>query len=85
MRCRKDLLEPMLDRFGKNLSLYQEENGCFTLRVPLVMSEGLVHDILNFGEGVEVISPKELRRKVALTVEALHKRYASSLEKEENQ
>lgn len=85
LRCREDLLEFMLDRFGKSVSLYPAEEGYFTLRVPLAMSEGLVHDILNFGEGVEVISPKELRQKVADTVEALHKMYAASLEKEENQ
>ncbi len=85
LRCKEELLEPMLDRFGKTVSLYKQENGFFTLRVPLVMSEGLVHDILNFGEGVEVVSPKELRQKVAETVSNLHKMYATSLEKKENQ
>lgn len=84
LRCKEELLEPMLDRFGKAGSLYQADEGYFTLRVPLVMSEGLVHDILNFGEGIEVISPKELRQKVADTVEVLHRMYASSPQEREN-
>ncbi len=85
LRCKEELLEPMLDRFGKTASLYGSEKGFFTLRVPLVMSEGLVHDILNFGEGVEVISPKELRQKVADTVANLHKMYGTAPKSQENQ
>lgn len=75
LRCSEELLESVLDRFGQNLSVYKEQEGFFTVRVPVVMSDGLVQDILNFGSGVEVLSPRELREKVANTVERLHQMY----------
>ncbi len=84
LRCKEELLEPMLDRFGKGVSVYRDQPGTFTLRVPMVMSDGLLHDILNFGEGVEVLSPLDLRQKLAQTIENLHKRYQTPPENGKN-
>lgn len=75
LRCKEELLESVLDRFGKDTPVYAAGDGYFTVRVPLAVSDGLVHDILNFGSGVEVISPSRFRLQVAQTVENLHKMY----------
>ncbi len=82
--CKGDLLESVYDRFGNDLSVRPAGENRFSVRIQATMSDGLVHDMLNFGEGVQVVSPKELRQKVAQTVENLHKMYTCSGENGKN-
>ncbi len=73
--CQPDLLEAVLDRFGKDLSIRRRPDNRFSFRVEMAVSDGLVRDILNFGSGVEVVSPKALRSKIAQTVAELQEMY----------
>ncbi len=73
--CRDDMLEPVLDRFGDDVTVRRHRPGAFLLRTKVAVSDGLVHDILNFGAGVEVKSPAGLRRRVAETVSELAAAY----------
>lgn len=73
--CKEDLLEPIFDRFGSDVPVRARGEGKFSVRFKAAMSDGLVHDILNFGCGVQVLSPRELRQKVKDTVENLYQMY----------
>lgn len=77
LRCRDDLLEAMLDRFGDDLTVRRCAPGRFRFRVKAAFSEGLVHDLLNFGDGVEVLSPPALRQQMADAVGRLARVYAA--------
>ncbi|MBR3844632.1 MAG: WYL domain-containing protein, partial [Clostridia bacterium] len=83
--CKEELLESVLDRFGKDVPVRKgTKEGRFLVRVKAAMSDGLVHDILNYGDGVEVVSPGVLRQKVAGTVDKLYSIYAQSRENGKN-
>lgn len=73
--CDGHLLEPILDRFGEDIAIRKRPDGRFSFRTEMVVSEGLVQDILALGAGVEVLSPKLLREKIAHTVSTLAQIY----------
>ena len=75
--CKADLLESILDRFGEDIAVRGRPDGRFSFRTEMVVSDGLVGDILSLGDGVEVVSPKLLREKMAATVAALGKIYGN--------
>jgi proteasome accessory factor C len=52
------------------------DDGRYELQVPYSDSRELVMDILKFGTGVEVVSPKELRVLVAKELAAASSQYA---------
>lgn len=76
--CNGKLLEPILDRFGEDISIRKRPDGRFSFRTEMVISDGLVGDILSLGDGVEVLSPKLLREKMAATVSSLAKIYENA-------
>ncbi len=73
--CNSELLEPILDRFGEDISIRKRTDGRFSFRTEMVVSDGLVQDILSLGANVEVLSPKLLREKITQTVAALAQIY----------
>lgn len=73
--CEAGLLEAVLDRFGDDLSIRRRPDGKFSFRVEMAISDGLTRDLLNFGAGVEVVSPRILREKLKQTIAALQAVY----------
>ena len=53
--------------------MFKKSNGIFQLEV--LLNHELEKDLLGFGEGVEVLSPKSLRDKMAGRLKAACKRY----------
>ena len=58
--CNNDLLDVMLDRFGKSVKIQKNDENSFILRTNAAVSEGLIAWILQFGPRVKVKSPNDL-------------------------
>ncbi len=64
--CDNSILEEILDRFGKGVLITKnaENDDHFRMRIKMVVSEGLVSWILQFGNKLEVVEPLSLREQV---------------------
>ena len=60
LQCNYSVLEEMLDRFGENITLRKCGNNTFSLRTEAFINDGLVSWIMQFGDGIKVITPQEL-------------------------
>ncbi len=63
--CDNSILEEILDRFGAGaLITKSSDENKFRMRTKIVVSEGLVSWLLQFGNRLEVIEPDSLRNQV---------------------
>ena len=65
LRCRNNLIDDILERFGDDVPLKTDGEDYFTVKAPVELSEGLVSWIMQFGSGVKVLQPKELKNAIA--------------------
>lgn len=65
LRCSNSLLEEIFDRFGEKVNTRYYDDGRFLLRTEANISEGLCSWIMQFGTGIEVLSPKSLKKMIA--------------------
>lgn len=77
LRCRVDLLEQVVDRFGESIFIRDGGEGYFTFTVTAQVSEGLISWLLQYGDGMEVLSPPDLRRRMGEKAAALHRMYGA--------
>lgn len=76
LECEQRLLEAMIERFGINVPYRQLVNGRFTVKAHAIANEGLENWILNFGGGVIVRAPAELRESIRKKLELMTKLYS---------
>ena len=63
--CDNSILEEILDRVGKSAFITKcDDEKHFRMRMKMVVSEGLISWIMQFGNKLEVIEPVELRTQV---------------------
>lgn len=67
LRCDDSLIDQMWDKFGRDIYIRNREDGRFTFSAKVLLSEGLVAWILQFGSSVTVLSPAELKEMVYKT------------------
>lgn len=65
LRCKNELVGPMLDRFGAGVTLLPGEDGRFDLTVPAAVSPQFLGWVAGFAGGVEVVEPADVRRQLA--------------------
>lgn len=65
LRCSNKILEQVADRFGENIFITNVTDTHFDFTVKAAVSDGLVTWIMNYGSDIEVITPAELRKKIA--------------------
>ena len=59
--------------FGKNANLYEKENSIFA---DITANEtSLIYWCLQYGENIELLSPKDTREKIKEIVKQINKRY----------
>lgn len=73
--CENRLLETMIERFGISVPYKQIDSEHFTIKVYAVANDGLEQWILNFGGGVVVKSPSELRDSIKKRLEYMLESY----------
>lgn len=75
LRCKTGLLEQVIDRFGESIFIRDGGEGCFVFTVSAQVSEGLMGWLLQFGDGMEVLSPPDLREQMRDKAAALSRMY----------
>lgn len=73
--CKNEFLEQAFDRFGDGIRIRSRPDGRFSFKTEAAVSEGLVADILKFGEALEVVRPLSLRKKVCEAVQKMNAIY----------
>ncbi len=64
LKCRVEIIEEILDRFGEKLSIKKGEDGWFYVHDELFINDGLASWIMQFGDKIKVVYPTELRRMI---------------------
>ncbi len=59
--CKNDMLEDIVDRFGENATIRNEDSNRFFLRTEVAVSDGLVSWLMQYRNSVYVRKPEELR------------------------
>lgn len=67
LRCDDSLIDQMCDKFGRDIYIRDRRDGRFTFTAKALLSEGLVGWLLQFGNGITVLSPKDLAETLAKT------------------
>jgi len=75
LECESRLLEAMIERFGINVPYRQLADGRFTVKAHAIANEGFENWILNFGGGVVVRAPEELRLSIRTKLRSMAARY----------
>ena len=57
---RADMAGPLIDRFGKDLTLIPQADGCFTAHVEVAASRHFIAWIVALGDGVRIVGPESL-------------------------
>ena len=79
LKCNIQLQEEMLDRFGKNIPLTAVDGSHFETTVSATMSDGFVSWLMQYGDGVEVTSPKNLAKIVRDKAKSIYNIYKGKL------
>ncbi len=64
LKCSKDMLEQVLDRFGENIFISKLTEKTFNFTYSAAVSDALVTWIINFGDKIEAVKPKLLRNMI---------------------
>lgn len=80
LKCKNEILENILDRFGENIPINDSGDGYFTVRVDAAVNEGLVGWLMQYGHQIEVIAPTSLRSALRKQARAISKLYSSDEE-----
>ena len=75
MVCSSDKVEQVMDIFGEDVKWRLRSDGKLSFKFSAAISEGLVSDVLKFGDSMEVVAPIKLRQMVKQRVETLYNMY----------
>ncbi len=64
LKCRVEIIEEILDRFGDKITIRRAEDGWFILHDELFINDGLASWIMQFGDKIKVIYPVELKNMI---------------------
>ena len=75
LRCDASLADPVIDRFGEDVSMIPEGDDAFTVTVDVVVSPQFYAWLTPFGTRVEILDPPEVREGFRRQLQALLKLY----------
>ena len=64
IKCKNELLEEMLDRFGEKVSIKKGEEGRFYVHDDVYVNDGFASWIMQFADGIKVIYPESLKKLI---------------------
>ncbi len=71
LRCDASLADPVIDRFGEDVSMIPEGDDAFTVTVDVVVSPQFYAWLTPFGTRVEILDPPEVREGFCRQLKAL--------------
>lgn len=78
VKCRQSLIDELVDRFGKNFRIVNQENGEITIRVK-GNEQSLFYWALQYGVFAEVLEPQSLRNRIREAIGEMGKKYGEEL------
>ena len=75
LKCSKDMLEQVLDRFGENIFISKLTDKSFNFTYSAAVSDALVTWIINFGNKIEAVKPEQLRTMIKNRINSLNEIY----------
>lgn len=75
LRCKSSIIEQVVDRFSDKIFIRKNEDGWFTFSTKVMLSQGIVNWILQFGDNIEVKAPQTLINMIKERIIALEKSY----------
>ncbi len=75
LKCKKERLEQIIDRFSDEISVCKLTNDTFSFSTDVIISDGLIAWLLQFGSDIEVVSPTYLRDKIRDKIKELSSIY----------
>ena len=75
LKCKTEILEEMLDRFGEKISIKKGEEGWFYVHDELFVNDGLASWIMQFGDKIEVIYPEALINMIKAKADVILRMY----------
>lgn len=62
--CKNEIIEEILDEFGERTKIFPYDSKCFTARLNLAVTSGLVSRIMQYGDAIVVRTPNELKNMI---------------------
>lgn len=75
LRCKKDKLEQIIDRFSDKIFIFGLTDTTFSFSADVLISDGFISWLLQFGTDIEVVKPDILRRSIREKISALTELY----------
>ncbi len=75
LKCKKERLEQIIDRFSDEISVCKLTEDTFSFSTEVIISDGLIAWLLQFGSDIEVVSPKNLRDRIGEKIKELSRIY----------
>lgn len=75
LKCKKDRLEQIIDRFSDEISVCKLTEETFSFSTQVIISDGLISWLLQFGSDIEVTKPETLRNRIAEKIKELSRIY----------
>lgn len=70
------LVNVVIDRFGKDVSIRSVDDRTFSIKIKAAISEGFIRWLLMWGSDAKVISPQHLVEKIKAEAEKMNKLYS---------
>lgn len=75
LRCKNRLAGVVIDRFGEDVTFLKSGNEHFEVHVKVHVSPLFFGWVLNFGDGIEIVSPNSVREKYSSLLKETLERY----------
>ncbi len=75
LKCRVEIIEEILDRFGDKITIRKGEDGWFYVHDELFVNDGLASWIMQFGDNIKVIFPVSLKNLITEKASGILKMY----------
>lgn len=85
LRCRRQLVGVVLDRFGQEIILAPDGQAHFTVTVPVVVSPQFLGWLFGLGDGVEIRAPQWAREAMEAQLAAVARCYRCAFPQEEGE
>ncbi|MCD7762436.1 MAG: WYL domain-containing protein [Lachnospiraceae bacterium] len=75
LRCENNLVGAIIDRFGKEVSIMEEDEQNFSVNVKVAVSNQFIHWVMALGAGAKIVGPESVVAEVKEEINRLAKQY----------
>ena len=75
LKCRKDFVGILIDRFGKDIMIVPDEDNYYHVHVKIAVSPQFFGWLTGLGEGMEIVSPESVRKEYTAFLRSILKKY----------